>query len=307
MPLTMHGPWQHLSTHVWYLWQRTPLDLVSRLKGRTFVLLTGAEPTETRIDAAVQVSFRTKDNKTAKALHTAADAALRIFWDAQRTGPTSPSLKQAAALTGTPYAAFTAALGDDPGSPKFWAATEMDDRGARLGVHPNPLTTGPVDRIASARNFRYGHLLEQGVLEFARSRGGRSLFYDPGRHSGKATTDPPEIRSRKMAAWVRETVKLNSAVEPDHAWRHTWKSTALGVGIAERISDAITGHSVKAVSRGYEPPHVKMLAESAVPVPEIGHCGRRGPQMTSLAPDIPRTFRRGSTWTAPLRHQAFDA
>jgi len=38
-------------------------------------------------------------------------------------------------------------------------------------------------------------------------------------------------------------------VDPNHGWRHTWRTVALGAGIEERIRDAITGHSVTKVGR----------------------------------------------------------
>lgn len=109
------------------------------------------------------------------------------------------------------------------------------------------------------------HLVEQGFLEFARQHGAKPLFYDPSRRRKGTEADPAELRGRTVGKWVRDTVKLDKALQPDHGWRHTWKTIALEIGVQERLSDAITGHSVKKVGRnsgrGYEHVTVKMMAE----------------------------------------------
>jgi integrase len=56
-------------------------------------------------------------------------------------------------------------------------------------------------------------------------------------------------------------------VDPQHGWRHSFKTIALGVGIDERIRDAITGHKVTSVGRKYETPPVSMLAEALTRFP----------------------------------------
>ncbi len=112
------------------------------------------------------------------------------------------------------------------------------------------------------------HLLEQGFFEFVRSCGGKPLFYDEARHRTGALTDPAEIRAQQLAIWVREAAGLNDRdVDPQHGWRHSFKTIALGAGIDERIRDAITGHKVASVGRKYESPPVPMLAEALLRFP----------------------------------------
>jgi len=106
------------------------------------------------------------------------------------------------------------------------------------------------------------HLIEMGFLNFVKSRKTGPLFYDPSRSSGKAKTPQSEQRAIKLADWVRTETKLDKAVDPNHGWRHTFKTKALAVGIPERISDAITGHSTGSVARSYETPTVGMKAEA---------------------------------------------
>jgi integrase len=119
----------------------------------------------------------------------------------------------------------------------------------------------------------HAHVIEQGFLEFARSCGGKPLFFDELRHRKGAQTDPAEIRAQQLAIWVREVAGLKDRdVDPNHAWRHSWKTRALGAGVEERIRDAITGHKVTAVGRMYESPPITMLAEALMRLPryEVG-------------------------------------
>ncbi|WP_162815928.1 tyrosine-type recombinase/integrase [Microvirga aerophila] len=106
------------------------------------------------------------------------------------------------------------------------------------------------------------HLIEMGFLDFVKSRKAGPLFYDPKRSTGKAKTPQAEQRAIKLADWVRTQTNLDKAVDPNHGWRHTFKTRALAAGIPERISDAITGHSTASVARSYETPTVGMKAEA---------------------------------------------
>ena len=108
----------------------------------------------------------------------------------------------------------------------------------------------------------HAHLVEQGFLAFVEARVPGPLFYDPKRHKDRSLTSPGELRGYKVGKWVRETVKLDTGVDPNHGWRHTWKTRALGAGIEERLRDAITGHRVASVGRRYETPTLKMLADA---------------------------------------------
>jgi len=117
------------------------------------------------------------------------------------------------------------------------------------------------------------HLIEQGFLEFVRSCSSKPLFYNEMRHRKGAQTNPAEIRAQQLAIWVRETAGIRDKdVDPNHAWRHSWKTRALGAGIEERIRDAITGHRVTSVGRAYESPPITMLAEALMRYPryEVG-------------------------------------
>jgi integrase len=79
------------------------------------------------------------------------------------------------------------------------------------------------------------HLIEMGFIDFVKRRKVGPLFYDPKRSSGKAKTPQAEQRAIKLAEWVRRETGLDKTVDPNHGWRHTFKTKALEVGIPERI------------------------------------------------------------------------
>ncbi len=75
-----------------------------------------------------------------------------------------------------------------------------------------------------------------------------------------------ELRAQGMATWVREVANLDPEVDPNHGWRHTFKSRATGL-IDVRIRDHITGHGVGSVGRRYEHPEITSIAEALARFP----------------------------------------
>ena len=93
------------------------------------------------------------------------------------------------------------------------------------------------------------HLIAQGLIEFVRAQGDGPLFYNV--RAAKGTeVDPlnpdqsPSIKTRgRLGYWVRELGITDPEVGPTHGWRHLFQQIADRVGIAEKISDRITGHA----------------------------------------------------------------
>ena len=69
------------------------------------------------------------------------------------------------------------------------------------------------------------------------------------------------MQGHKVGKRIRETINIDPCLSPNHGWRHTWMTRALGAGIDERLRDAITGHRVASVGRRYETPTLPMLAK----------------------------------------------
>src|SRR5262249_628442 len=108
-------------------------------------------------------------------------------------------------------------------------------------------------------------LIEQGFLEFVKSRGDGPLFYDPAEENGPSDPlnprRPPAVVVRqKVAAWVRSLGITDDELSPTHAWRHTFKQIADRARISERMSDHITGHSHKSEGAKYGAPTLEDMA-----------------------------------------------
>jgi integrase len=117
------------------------------------------------------------------------------------------------------------------------------------------------------------HLVEMGLLEYVEAvRAGASenratvtLFHagnDTGRGRG------PAVYARdKLAKWVRSLSSrcpslADKGVQPNHGWRHTFRTRAFRAGIEKRMRDEICGHSSGTVADGYEHPSVEDMAEA---------------------------------------------
>ena len=105
------------------------------------------------------------------------------------------------------------------------------------------------------------HLIAQGFLEFVKASGKGPLFYNETRSASASPDDPtkpkrpPFVTAREnIAAWVRTIGVIDPELQPNHAWRHTFKAIGFRCGITERTIDAIVGHAPASVGRGYGAP-----------------------------------------------------
>lgn len=137
------------------------------------------------------------------------------------------------------------------------------------GIHALNLTpeAGPIKTDEARRVPLHEHLVAQGFLAFAQSVSDGPLFCIT---SNKAKSDDPTSVSKsraaqarqRLAAWVRSIGLADSAVRPNHGWRHTFKQIADRAGISERMSDSITGHAPKSVAASYGAPTLEDKAEA---------------------------------------------
>ncbi|MGR6327990.1 DUF6538 domain-containing protein [Sphingomonas sp. XXL09] len=105
-----------------------------------------------------------------------------------------------------------------------------------------------------ARNVPiHSHLIEQGFVLVAHLAGDMPIFYDV----RKITR--PGISNRyykkvgeRLRDWIRLEVGITDPnVQPNHGWRHTFKTRAIDAGIPERVADAIQGHAPRSVGQSY--------------------------------------------------------
>lgn len=87
------------------------------------------------------------------------------------------------------------------------------------------------------------HLLEQGFMDALSGRSG-PLFYDPSNHRGGSLGNPQSKKvAERLAGWVRRIGVTDPLVQPNHGWRHRFKTQARLVGMDPEARDAIQNHS----------------------------------------------------------------
>ena len=112
------------------------------------------------------------------------------------------------------------------------------------------------------------HLIELGVLDMVRSRTSGPLFYVPNDRKRKpGHTQAASVRG-KVSDWVRDAAKITDPrVQPNHAWRHRFKTIARDVDIAPRYMDAIQGHDDGSASTEYGENTMKALYREILKLP----------------------------------------
>ncbi|MGI3899404.1 MAG: DUF6538 domain-containing protein [Janthinobacterium lividum] len=96
------------------------------------------------------------------------------------------------------------------------------------------------------------HLAEQGLAEFVRSSGGGPLFYERERpRKGSEQNQPFRKVGERIARWVRELGVDDPNVDPNHGWRHRFKTTARNVKMDHEVREGMAGHATKTVGEGY--------------------------------------------------------
>lgn len=93
------------------------------------------------------------------------------------------------------------------------------------------------------------HLLKQGFLDYVKTRSGLPLFYDPKR-ARKRSEENPYFRKvgDRLTEWIRSIGIDDENVQPNHGWRHLFKSMGRYAQIPDAALDAIQGH--KPVNEG---------------------------------------------------------
>lgn len=113
------------------------------------------------------------------------------------------------------------------------------------------------------------HLVEQGFVEVVQAQKEGPLFFDPGktRTTGDSNRHFKKVGER-LAQWVREGVGIvDPSLQPNHAWRHRFKSLSYQYGIEERMADAIQGHAPASTGRKYGQPPVLAMAAAIAKLP----------------------------------------
>jgi integrase len=108
------------------------------------------------------------------------------------------------------------------------------------------------------------HLVEQGFLEFVEAVRAQHGTEQPLFNTGKIGKGrgPAERAREDLATWVRDVGVTDKGIQPNHAWRHTWKRRAARARIEAGIRDAVCGHAPRTVADYYEQPTVEDMANA---------------------------------------------
>lgn len=91
-------------------------------------------------------------------------------------------------------------------------------------------------------------LIAQGFLEFVAKAQGEALFYSDTADPAKR---PAETSSGRLSTWLKTSKLTPEGVQPNHAWRHRFKSTSIDLALDPRVVEAIQGHAGRTAADGY--------------------------------------------------------
>jgi len=115
------------------------------------------------------------------------------------------------------------------------------------------------------------HLVAQGFPDFVRRRGRGPLFYYPTRgRNGQAAHPIYKKVGERLAAWVRSIGVDDVGVDPNHGWRHRFKTIGRRAGIASDILDAIQGHAPRSEGERYGRYPTEQLYDAICCIPFYG-------------------------------------
>jgi len=120
------------------------------------------------------------------------------------------------------------------------------------------------------------HLIKQGFVRFAKASGDGPLFYNAPKSKTKDETTvekakddptnpkrPRAVKAReRIAAWVREIGVTDPELQPNHAWRHTFKKIGDRADMPEKMLDALCGHAQVSEGRKYGQPDLVDKSEA---------------------------------------------
>jgi integrase len=128
------------------------------------------------------------------------------------------------------------------------------------GVKTNEARTVPI----------HEHLIEQGFLTAISDKADGPLFYNPAQQRSGSERGQHKKVGMFLAGWVRNDLKIaDPAIQPNHAWRHTFKGVCLEAEIEERAADYMQGHAPKGQGRRYGANTIAALASQLTKFPRF--------------------------------------
>jgi integrase len=108
----------------------------------------------------------------------------------------------------------------------------------------------------------HSRLREQGVVEMARVFGEGPVFYNRSLGRGGDPAHPQHKKvGERLAKWVRELGVNDPHIQPNHAWRHLFKTLARRAGMNPEIRDVLQGHAPRSIGEQYGDWPLDILSE----------------------------------------------
>ncbi|MBD2841515.1 DUF6538 domain-containing protein [Erythrobacter rubeus] len=122
---------------------------------------------------------------------------------------------------------------------------------------------GPVKTHEARTVPLHPHLVEQGIMRLSKPGDETPLFYDTG--TGSEINPAPKLRAARIGEWVRSLGV--EAPQPNHSWRHRFKTVARGAGIEAATMDVLQGHAPSNEGGRYGETPLAILHEAVKSLP----------------------------------------
>ena len=138
-----------------------------------------------------------------------------------------------------------------------------------IDIRPSP-DGGYIKNRESRRKVPLHPAIETEFLAFVDTRKGMPLFYKP-RKLNPEKIHPAQNITAPLGVWIRSLELDHKNKSPNHAFRHTFKTTVVNAGVSEDIADVLQGHTRQGVSRRYLKYEMKQLldAVSKISIPNL--------------------------------------
>ena len=115
----------------------------------------------------------------------------------------------------------------------------------------------------------HSHLVEQRFLDFVEASPSGPLFLTHDK-TGAAAIKAATVISGKVRQWVREDAGITDPrLQPNHGWRHRFKTLCRDVGIDLEVRNAVQGHGDKTAASDYGEVQIKAMRRAMEAFPRI--------------------------------------
>jgi len=133
-------------------------------------------------------------------------------------------------------------------------------------IHITP-EAGPIKTSVARTVALHPHLIEQGFTDLAKASASY-LFFDPGRRRGGSDENPQSKKvGEYLARWIRTIGVCDPDVQPNHGWRHRFKTVSRRSRMDPEIRDRIQGHAPRTEGEGYGDVPVDVSYEAIAQLP----------------------------------------